>query len=48
MAQGLSPFDAAKTGVEIHALAGTEFVKDVGRIGLAAGELISYIRKFLN
>ena len=48
MAQGLSPFDAAKTGVEIHALAGAEFVKDVGRIGLAAGELISYIRKFLN
>ena len=48
IAQGLSPFDAAKTGVEIHALAGAEFVKDVGRIGLAAGELISYIRKFLN
>ena len=48
IAQGLSPFDAAKTGVEIHALAGEEFVKDVGRIGLAAGELISYIRKFLN
>ena len=48
IAQGLSPFDAAKTGVEIHALAGEEFVKDVGRIGLAAGELIFYIRKFLN
>ena len=48
MAQGLSPFEAAKTGVEIHAIAGAEFVKDVGRIGLAAGELISYIRKFLN
>ena len=48
IAQGLSPFDAAKTGVEIHALAGKEFVKDVGRIGLAAGELIFYIRKFLN
>jgi len=33
---------------EIHARAGEEFVKDVGEIGLAAGELISYIRKFLN
>ncbi|MDB3950068.1 NAD(P)H-hydrate dehydratase [Gammaproteobacteria bacterium] len=48
IAQGLAPFEAAKTGVEIHALAGEEFVKDVGEIGLAAGELISYIRKFLN
>ena len=48
IAQGLAPFDAAKTGVGIHARAGEEFAKDVGRIGLAAGELIPYIRKFLN
>ena len=48
IAQGLTPFDAAKTGVVIHALAGEEFAKDVGKIGLAAGELIPYIRKFLN
>jgi len=48
IAQGLTPFEAAKTGVVIHALAGEEFANDVGKIGLAAGELISYIRKFLN
>ena len=48
MAQGLAPIDAAITGVGIHAQAGEEFVKDVGKIGLAAGELIPYIRKFLN
>jgi NAD(P)H-hydrate epimerase len=48
IAQGLAPFEAAKTGVVIHALAGEEFANNVGKIGLAAGELISYIRKFLN
>ena len=48
IAQGLTPFEAAKTGVVIHALAGEEFANDVGRIGLAAGELIPYVRKFLN
>ena len=48
MAQGLAPFDAAKTGVGIHARAGEDFAADVGRIGLAAGELIPYIRKLLN
>ncbi len=48
LAQGLAPYDAAKTGVGIHAQAGEEFAKNVGRIGLAAGELIPYIRKLLN
>ena len=48
IAQGLTPLDAAKTGVAIHARAGEEFANDVGKIGLAASELISYIRKFLN
>ena len=48
IAQGLTPFDAAKTGVVIHSLAGEDFANDVGKIGLAAGELIPYIRKFLN
>ena len=48
MAQGLSPINAAITSVGIHAQAGEEFAKDVGKIGLAAGELIPYIRKFLN
>ena len=48
IAQGLTPLDAAKTGVAIHARAGEEFANDVGKIGLAASELIAYIRKFLN
>ena len=48
IAQGLAPFEAAKTGVVIHALAGEEFANNVGKIGLAASELIPYLRKFLN
>jgi NAD(P)H-hydrate epimerase len=48
IAQGLAPIDAAITGVGIHARAGEEFAKDVGKIGLAASELIPYLRKFLN
>ena len=48
IAQGLAPIDAAITGVGIHARAGEEFTKDVGKIGLAASELIPYLRKFLN
>ena len=48
IAQGLTPFDAAKSGVGIHARAGEQFAAEVGRIGLAAGELIPYIRKILN
>ena len=48
IAQGLEPLDAAKTGVVLHALAGEDFATDVGRIGMAAGELVAYIRKFLN
>ena len=48
IAQGLEPLDAAKTGVVLHALAGEDFATDVGRIGMAAGELVPYIRKFLN
>jgi len=48
IAQGLTPFEAAKTGVVIHALAGEEFANNVGKIGLAASELIPYLRKFLN
>ena len=48
IAQGLAPIDAAITGVGIHARAGEEFARDVGKIGLAASELIPYLRKFLN
>ena len=48
IAQGLAPIDAAITGVGIHARAGEEFARDVGKIGLAACELIPYLRKFLN
>lgn len=48
IAQGLTPWDAAITGVGIHAQAGEAFAKDVGKIGLAASEIIAYIRTQLN
>ena len=48
IAQGLTPINAAITGVGIHAQAGTDFANQLGKIGLAAGELIAYIRKLLN
>ena len=48
IAQGLTPWDAAITGVGIHAQAGEEFANDVGQIGLAASEIIAYIRTQLN
>ena len=48
IAQGLTPWDAAITGVGIHAQAGEAFANDVGKIGLAASEIIAYIRTQLN
>ena len=48
IAQGLTPLDAAIAGVGLHAQAGENFATDVGRIGLAASELIPQIRKLLN
>ncbi len=48
IAQGLTPLNAAIAGVGIHAQAGAEFANKIGKIGLAAGELIDYIRKLLN
>tara|TARA_A100001015_G_scaffold69774_1_gene77292 strand:+ start:83 stop:1552 length:1470 start_codon:yes stop_codon:yes gene_type:complete len=48
IAQGLAPLDAAIAGVGLHAQAGENFAADVGRIGLAASELIPQIRKLLN
>ena len=48
IAQGLAPLDAAISGVGLHAQAGENFATDVGRIGLAASELIPQIRKLLN
>ena len=48
IAQGLTPLDAAITGVGLHAQAGENFATKVGTIGLAASELIPQIRKLLN
>ena len=48
IAQGLTPLDAAITGVGLHAKAGENFANEVGKIGLAASELIPQIRKLLN
>ena len=48
IAQGLTPINAAIAGVGIHAQAGAKFANKIGKIGLAAGELIAYIRRLLN
>tara|TARA_B100000945_G_scaffold51063_2_gene36770 strand:- start:6518 stop:7987 length:1470 start_codon:yes stop_codon:yes gene_type:complete len=48
IAQGLTPMDAAISGVAIHAEAGKAFSEKVGNIGLSSSELITYIRDLLN
>ncbi len=48
MAQGLKPIDAVMAGVALHGSAGESFARSIGAIGLAASELIPYIRNALN
>ena len=48
LSQGLTPAEAAISGVAIHSNAGKQFIQTAGRIGLAASELISYARNLLN
>lgn len=47
-AQGLSAFDAAKTGVYIHASAGDAAAKEGGERGLLASDLMPEIRRLIN
>jgi ADP-dependent NAD(P)H-hydrate dehydratase / NAD(P)H-hydrate epimerase len=48
LSQGLTPGEAAISGVAIHSNAGKQFAQHTGTIGLAASELISYARNLLN
>ncbi|GJL66480.1 MAG: bifunctional NAD(P)H-hydrate repair enzyme Nnr [Nitrospirales bacterium] len=47
LAQGLSPWDAARTGVCLHGLAGDLAAKRVGQAGLIASDLIEYLPRAL-
>lgn len=49
LAQGMSAFDAARTGVWLHGAAGDAAAREgLGPIGLAASELIPHARRLLN
>jgi NAD(P)H-hydrate epimerase len=48
LAQGLSPVDAAVTGVYIHGLAGDEVAKDRGEMGMVATDLLDKVPGILN
>ena len=43
LAQGLTPWDAARTGVCLHGLAGDMAAEKVGQVGLIASDLIEYL-----
>ena len=47
LAQRLSPFDAATTGVYIHGLAGEKASRRLGPDGLLAGDLLPYLPRLL-
>jgi ADP-dependent NAD(P)H-hydrate dehydratase / NAD(P)H-hydrate epimerase len=40
LAQGLTPWDAARLGVYLHGLAGDLAQKEIGTVGMAAGDLL--------
>lgn len=48
IAQGLSRADAARLGVCLHAHSGDAAVKAAGQRGLLAGDLMSWVRRFVN
>lgn len=48
VAQHFSLFDAAKTGVLLHALAGDDAAKECGERGIVASDLFFYLRKWVN
>ncbi|MEC4671067.1 MAG: ADP/ATP-dependent (S)-NAD(P)H-hydrate dehydratase, partial [Nitrospirota bacterium] len=43
LAQGLSPWDAARAGVFLHGLAGDLAAQDLGQAGMIAGDLLDCI-----
>ena len=48
LAQGLSPYDAARLAVFAHGLAGERAAQDVGELGVIASDLIACIPSALN
>jgi holo-[acyl-carrier-protein] synthase len=47
LAQGLSSFEAAVTGVHIHGLAGLQLEQEVGRAGVLASDLLAAIPRVM-
>jgi NAD(P)H-hydrate epimerase len=43
LAQGLSPYDAARLGVYLHGLAGDLAAAELGEVSLVASDLIRYL-----
>jgi NAD(P)H-hydrate epimerase len=43
--QGLSPFDAAVLGVNVHGLAGDLAAAELGQVSLVASDLLMYLPK---
>ena len=43
LAQGMSPFKAAKIGTYIHGLAGDLAAKEIGEISLVAGDILKKV-----
>src|SRR4051812_8091186 len=43
VAQGLSPYDAARLGVHVHGLAGDLAAEELGQVSLIASDLIQYL-----
>jgi NAD(P)H-hydrate epimerase len=43
VAQGLAPYDAARLGVYLHAMAGKYVRDDIGEAGAIAGDLVDRI-----
>jgi len=47
LAQGLSPFEAAVTGVHVHSVAGLDLEADLGRAGVLASDLLPQIPRVM-
>jgi NAD(P)H-hydrate epimerase len=48
LAQGLAPFDAARFGALVHAMAADRAVLHQGERGLLATDLMPHVRRLLN
>ncbi|NPV09487.1 MAG: NAD(P)H-hydrate dehydratase [Anaerolineae bacterium] len=48
LAQGLKPYDAARVAIFLHGLAGEFAAADMGRSGVVAGDLLTYLPRALS